>query len=661
MSGCRGDDISRFFCLIDECLRPYKELELVALAKDQERHLLISLSQVLREIQRCTDELDSGSVDDSEEFTDNCGSLNPHSQDHNFLTKIVTDLVVLLAAESRYVQHLAGNILVAISEFIASSGSNWDETIKFLCACFEITLSNTLSNSSASWMNGVEKLNCNERDFIILNSRLKHANWHSGAGIILILRKIVKFLKGKDDRRFGESFVNSLSSCLSNVSWDLLDNIPLHCKPDYQIYYSSHLMNLGEMESRIMFLGNLVQLFCSLIKPSGLAEATSNSGNKSPILHIILNLVPKVSKWCLGKPQNCDHKQILPYFRHKTLMLMTRISFQINFECPTLFLWLQLLHEHCEDLLLQPMPRLDSSPNDCLEGSPFLSSLSDWQTPDISSRHLQGRAVFLFLRCTISLMSMRGEADLQCICGRPNACLMTDINTIDCCPPRRGLLELYNWLRWHLPLNMPAEDKMNREKCITFAKSFIAMYMHQDDVLFEVLLLLFDIPSCAKKQILKVGQASQEAKEDALFHVSSIFNPLLLFHVFLAGIRYDNQLLLDYLISKDTGIRCAEYLLRCLRAACNSWDFFVEISAQRGAFHRRICKRRKVYGYGDQDDYGSKCFRMEEAKACLLSLRDTVRKIHRRNLFPYNPEVLLQRLTRFEELCNVNIQVDEKQ
>lgn len=86
---------------------------------------------------------------------------------------------------------------------------------------------------------------------------------------------------------------------------------------------------------------------------------------------------------------------------------------------------------------------------------------------------------------------------------------------------------------------------------------------------------------------------SQDMKEDILFHVSNVFNPVHLFHLFLAEVNtvllllimemgkssvgicdimisscfqlhYDHQVLLDYLISKDTGTDCAEYLLRCL-------------------------------------------------------------------------------------------------
>ncbi|CAL8159484.1 unnamed protein product [Prunus armeniaca] len=41
----------------------------------------------------------------------------------------------------------------------------------------------------------------------------------------------------------------------------------------------------------------------------------------------------------------------------------------------------------------------------------------------------------------------------------------------------------------------------------------------------------------------------------------------------------------------------------------------------------------------------------KEAKECLLSLKISIEVLHQKNLFPYNPNVLLNCLTRFQELC----------
>lgn len=182
-----------------------------------------------------------------------------------------------------------------------------------------------------------------------------------------------------------------------------------------------------------------------------------------------------------------------------------------------------------------------------------------------------------------------------------------------------------------------------------FAKSFLQLYIKEDDVLFKVLLQLLSVPFCAEEQLEKEKGAFQDSEGNTFFRVLDIFDPVLLFHLFLLELSYDHQVLLDYLISKDTGISCAEYLLRCLRKVFDSWSLFVEFSMCRQATNRSS-KRRKVQVWsckGTQN--GGKYFK--EAKGCLLSLKNSIESLHRKNLFPYNPNVLLNRLTRFQELC----------
>ncbi|KAJ0096379.1 hypothetical protein Patl1_28791 [Pistacia atlantica] len=131
-------------------------------------------------------------------------------------------------------------------------------------------------------------------------------------------------------------------------------------------------------------------------------------------------------------------------------------------------------------------------------------------------------------------------------------------------------------------------------------------------------------------------------------------------------LHYDHQVLLDYLISKDTGIHCAEYLLRCLRMVCDSWPLFKEFSADGKFTNQSSDKRRKIildspnfqgrlpsatlenslpslqeeYGYDPCISRGSY---YKEANDCLLSLKTSIENLHQKNLFLYNPEVLLKR------------------
>lgn len=193
-------------------------------------------------------------------------------------------------------------------------------------------------------------------------------------------------------------------------------------------------------------------------------------------------------------------------------------------------------------------------------------------------------------------------------------------------------------------------------------------------MLFDMLLQLLDAPFVTL-QIQSSGKEKsfEEMKGDILFLISSIFNPIHLFHMFLSLLNYDHLVLLDYLISKDTGVHCVQYLLRCLRLVCTSWHVFMEFSICESEIH----KRRKIYvdeesgnsmlgpssssfmitrGYhARRDKVGGKASSInqtfEKAKNCLLSLNQKVENLHQKNLFPYNPKPLLRSFSRFQELC----------
>ncbi|CAN6579037.1 unnamed protein product [Malus baccata var. baccata] len=166
---------------------------------------------------------------------------------------------------------------------------------------------------------------------------------------------------------------------------------------------------------------------------------------------------------------------------------------------------------------------------------------------------------------------------------------------------------------------MLVDHEMYFEKCVTLLnhssnytlKRCDLLFLQKlDDVLFKVLLQLLSILFVPKNG-WKRKREHFRIQRAIRFFVSWIFS-----------ILYDHQVLLDYLISKDTGISYAEYLL----------SLFVEFSVGRHATNRSS-KRRKVASdvwscKGTQS--GGKYFK--EAKG-----------LHRKDLFPYNPNVLLNR------------------
>ncbi|CAL8170894.1 unnamed protein product [Prunus armeniaca] len=666
---CSESKLSRLCRLVDDCLRPYTESGVVLVTK--EREILVTLSQLLRQVKLLTQALDSDSENGPVIGLD-CQS------DCMCLTKIVTHLIVLLTVESQYVKHLTCNVLVAVSEFLAALGSNWGAFIHLLCVCMDLAITVAIQCTSSHLTTEADDLHSGSSSLVlVLKCKLENADWSVAAGVVRVLRDIRKYLKSEDDDVLVELFFDNVNSVLSTVPWNLLQGI--HVGPNLVAQKSS---GVDVLFQRSLFLGNLVQFLCSLAEQSGSMEAASGSVDRHhPIISTIINLVPKLLCLCLDEQADCVNfnKCISQYFRHKLLVLMIRLIFQTCQEFSIPVTWLQLIHKYFEDVLRNPF-NLENDQDDCLEGSPFLSSVSDAEVNSLSSRHLQRQAVFLFLRCSFSLISTKGSTKNKCACTTWNLRLTCDSNAeLLCCGRKKGLLELYNWLQGHLPANMTVDHEMYFVECVDFAKSFIQLYIKEDDVLFKVLLHMLCVPCCAE-QDEKEKVALEDSIGNLLFRVSDIFNPVLLFHLFLLELSYDHQVLLDYLISKDTGISCAEYLLRCLRKVCDSWSLFVEFLVGGQARNQSFCKKRKVSLGGssswgedslaptknhltflddepdEENENGCKHTQnggqyFKEAKECLLSLKISIEGLHQKNLFPYNPNVLLNRLTRFQELC----------
>ncbi|XP_062014302.1 uncharacterized protein LOC133730794 [Rosa rugosa] len=117
--------------------------------------------------------------------------------------------------------------------------------------------------------------------------------------------------------------------------------------------------------------------------------------------------------------------------------------------------------------------------------------------------------------------------------------------------------------------------------------------------------------------------------------------------------------------------------LRCLRKVCDSWSLFVEFPPSGQVINRSSCKKRKVSLNGssfcgadlfalvkdsgglfledecdDENKYDFKHTRenFQKAKECLISLKNSIECLHQKNLFPYNPNALLNRCVSLVEL-----------
>ncbi|RLN08534.1 uncharacterized protein C2845_PM11G18540 [Panicum miliaceum] len=122
-------------------------------------------------------------------------------------------------------------------------------------------------------------------------------------------------------------------------------------------------------------------------------------------------------------------------------------------------------------------------------------------------------------------------------------------------------------------------------------------------------------------------------------------------------LHYDHMVLVDYLISKDVGVHCAQYLLRCLRLVSQSWHAFVDDSIYLTKIEKLDCKRQRTSrdinsaGASSSKEAKNSQKLFLDAKVCLYSLKRTVEDLQKEGLFPYNPKPLLRSLARFEQLC----------
>ncbi|KAI3503131.1 hypothetical protein L1887_31567 [Cichorium endivia] len=519
---------SRLCCLIHNSLHSYKAKSTVSITKEQEKSLLITLSQVF-----------------------------------------------FLAVQNPYARHLAGNVLVAISEFITSSENYLEEFIQSLCSHFNLIIHNAISPSS-----NPPKTKHLDHDSSTLKLHLQ-----SASAIILVLRNVLKQLKHEEDDENLKVYLNTLGSCIRDIPWESCNGISME------------------------FCGHLLQLFCSVVSQSSLLESMADyeEKEKNSVFLEIFNIFPKLLTFGLLKDgDNC----ITEYIQHKILVLMIRLSSLINLDCQMIISWLHLINQHFQHLLHESLTQPHTNQEDSLKDSPFLMFLDDKENKT-SHQHLQRRVVFLYLLCTFHLIKPKENSINQCVCG--------DVKK-SC--SKKGFLAIQDWLKKHI------EFDFNKSK--QFATSFVQLYIHEDDMLFKVLLLVTNMPN---------GFNEDWRIEE---------------------IHYDHEVILDYLISKDTGPSCAEYLLRqeifrCLRIICDKWNAFLKFSFHEEVGSQYYYKRRKVMKpkLSLENNKNEKTSKQpfDDARECLLSLKRSVESLHQKDLFPYNPKVLLRRLTGFQELC----------
>ncbi|KAJ6812015.1 uncharacterized protein M6B38_152230 [Iris pallida] len=688
--------------MITASLLPIIEPNPSLVTEEIEKNMLLSLSLVHRKIKQL--ELEEETLSQSEKvfvLNSNHGRYCCQHQDQASicLQNIVINMVSFLSIDNRFVQHVSGNIFVSISIFLTKHGSRWVEFILLLWISLEAAISSTNSSTllcsavepivrldenlfqlyppSVVELFGKEDKGSDFTRFIeVLQSRLANTNWHMVTAIFRILRNILKSLKRENDD-LEEAFVNLAVPFLTKMPWDLFAKINVsqsHRNPKKSDNDDLPDKKNWSNGTKGVLLGSVLQLFCSLVERNDAEDSEDGPLGDCAVYSKFAHVLPKLLHCCFSEHLRHKDKCISQYLLHKLLISMNRLSCYNEWRSSHPALWLKLLRRYFGDLLSKSISDYDANSQNCLEGSPFLASIDDAYT---CPGHLQRQLIFLLLKCCITLSHTK-EIGKGCACSAETPYFSTGLQLCseNCC--LIGLLELSEWLQRFGFLQMLKDGEDYLKACSTFALSFLQLYMEEDDMLFAMLLLLLDVPFTSWQIKRSANDESHDKVErDVPFHIANIFNPIHLFHLFLLLLHYDHLVLVDYLISKDTGVHCVQYLLRLLRLICQSWSIFAELSPRGSGTDRNCQKRRKISvdkncneilgSFSSSSSVITRQFMprqkshcshknislhsFEKAKECLVSLKRSVADMHQKSLFPYNPRALLKSLARFEDLC----------
>lgn len=197
-------------------------------------------------------------------------------------------------------------------------GNCYEKYIHLLGLCLELSTCNCLRTAEPPTR--FDESNSDMlASFIALKRSLKSANWSTVAGVIYVLRNILKHLKKECDDQLLKEYLNSVRTCLLNIPWDVFDEVSvggmyLGCE-DALIHN-----NLQNFTSLMLFSGNLVQFFCSLAAHGNASETSAACIDERPVACIISDVMPKTLVWCFSKQDDPNKNLTSQYLRHKILV-----------------------------------------------------------------------------------------------------------------------------------------------------------------------------------------------------------------------------------------------------------------------------------------------------------------------------------------------------
>lgn len=168
-------------------------------------------------------------------------------------------------------------------------------------------------------------------------------------------------------------------------------------------------------------------------------------------------------------------------------------------------------------------------------------------------------------------------------------------------------------------------DSVPIDKIEEFSMVFVGLYLDEDDLMIEMLLLLVGLRSSLLALV--------ERNMKRILPIATALGPAQLLHAFLQTLSYDHTVLVDYLISESTGALFLQYLMQCT-------GFFIKPEFYDQMEHSSLRGTSKT---GSLD-------LVKRTLHCLSQLKAAIERLYRRKLFPYNPSPLLRRLEALEKV-----------
>ncbi|XP_057863315.2 uncharacterized protein LOC131071470 isoform X3 [Cryptomeria japonica] len=664
------------------------------ISKEKEKDLLMLLSTVCRHFRRNDFEQECGThgLIDNVENLDLCrhgkGMAN-----HNCIDLVAESLVFLLVLESSFISHLAGKSLYVLSCYLMELDSEWKEFLHYLWISLKVVCSKIKTQPMFDSAGQSCPYAMDQRSFTSGSIALKEPYYISylvkevcysdlsnnstclkkiyiaASQLMQLLRNILKACNLKTEKHV-DSYVHITETYIVDIAWVLLNNLCLN-KPvcpvkdscDNSLIPTSN-QAFHDVEKELV-LGSLIQILCSLVH--AIASKHNEVGGVNlashwPLLTKVNEMIPALSIPSLALHNHPGQSCISDFLRYKLLMLMIRLS-HCFLQKPSFFvLWLDLLWEHAADLLCHPLPE-NKIHESSLLGSPFWTSSDHCNREfNICKSHLQNRAIFLLFKCCFIMIRENMKIPKKSISCHVSS---LEINSKSSVSQQNSAVEsgnvkavvaLMNWLQMQMSHLSPLNGDFFSNRWITFTSSFLRLFMDEDDLMFQMLLQLLDMPLP-----LQQGKYNGNSVPDSKRHMDNCLpileslRPCFLFHEFLALIQYDHLVMVDYLISKSTGTLCLCYLLRSLRVLCDSWPNsavfsidigspqITELSNHSSQLENTANKRKRELESFPVSAIAIDKSRIESSKRCLSSLYLHIESLHKKDLFPYNPSPLLKR------------------